>query len=75
MLRTAPTTRPNLDEIDRVIEVPVAEILALDAALPAEPNLHELRYALDGEDVWGATARILRAFAAVARTALADADD
>lgn len=75
VLRATPETHPNPAEIDRVMEVPVADILALDAALPAEPSLRELRYPLDGEDVWGATARILRGFAAVARSALADAGD
>jgi len=73
VLRSAPVTRPNPAEIDRVMEVPVARILALDAALPAQPTLRDLRYPLDGEDVWGATARILRSFAAIARAALADA--
>lgn len=73
VLRTAPTPRPNPDEIARVLEVSVADILALDAALPARPTLRELRYPLDGEEVWGATARILRGFAAIARAALADA--
>jgi hypothetical protein len=57
------------------MEIPVAEILAIDAALPALPSLRELRYPLDGEDVWGATARILRGFAAIARDATADAGD
>jgi len=73
VLDAVPATRPNPDEIDRVMEVPVADILAIDAALPAEPSLRELRYPLDGEDVWGATARILRCFAAIARDALAGA--
>ena len=72
VLAHAPRPRPNPAEIDRVMEVPVADILAIDAALPAEPTLRELRYPLDGEDVWGATARILRGFAGVARAALAD---
>ena len=75
VLRDAPATRPNPAEIDRVMEVPLAEILELDAALPAEPTLRQLRYDLDSEDVWGATARILRSFAAVARSALAGAGD
>jgi len=72
VLAHAPRPRPNPAEIDRVMEVPVADILAIDAALPAEPTLRELRYPLDGEDVWGATARILRGFAGAARAALAD---
>jgi 8-oxo-dGTP pyrophosphatase MutT (NUDIX family) len=73
VLDAAAQPRPNPGEIDRVMEVPVADILAIDASLPAEPSLRELRYPLDGEDVWGATARILRGFAAIARDALADA--
>ena len=75
VLHAAPATRPNPAEIARVMEVSVADLLALDAALPAEPTLRDLRYALDGEDVWGATARILRGFAEVARAALADAGE
>ncbi len=70
VLAAAPQPRPNPGEIDRVMEVAVAEILELDAALPARPTLGELRYPLDGEDVWGATARILRTFAAVTRRAI-----
>ncbi len=73
VLAHAPRPRPNPAEIDRVMEVPVADILAIDAGLPAEPTLRELRYPLDGEDVWGATARILRGFAGILRAALADA--
>lgn len=73
LIRSAPDTRPNPGEIARVIEVSVADILAIDAELPETPSLRELRYRLDGEDVWGATARILRGFAVVAREALADA--
>lgn len=72
LMRSAPETRPNPDEIARVMEVSIAEILAFDAALPARPNWRELRYPLDGEDVWGATARILRGFAEIARAAVAD---
>jgi 8-oxo-dGTP pyrophosphatase MutT (NUDIX family) len=75
VMRTAPATHPNPAEIDRVIEVPVANILALDAALPSDPTLRDLRYPLDGEDVWGATARILRSFAEVARVAIAHAGE
>ncbi len=70
VLAAAPQTRPSPHEIDRVMEVAVGDILTLDAVLPARPTLGELRYRLDGEDVWGATARILRTFAAVTRTAI-----
>ena len=73
VLDATPQPQPNPGEIARVLEIPVAEILAIDAALPARPSLRELRYRLDGEDVWGATARILRDFAAIARDATADA--
>jgi len=73
VLDATPQPQPNPGEIARVMEIPVAEILAIDAALPARPSLRELRYRLDGEDVWGATARILRDFAAIARDATADA--
>lgn len=75
IVRARPALRPNPDEIDRVMEVALGEILAIDEALPARPTLRELRYPLDGEDVWGATARILHEFAAVVRTALADEHD
>ena len=75
VLDATPQPQPNPGEIARVMEISVAEILAIDAALPPQPSLRELRYPLDGEDVWGATARILRGFAAIARDALADAGD
>jgi 8-oxo-dGTP pyrophosphatase MutT (NUDIX family) len=64
---------PADDEVARVMEVPVAEILRVDAALPADAGIATMRYPLDGEDVWGATARILRTFSAVTRCALAGA--
>lgn len=70
VLREVPDIRPNPDEIDRVMEVAVADVLAIDARLPPTPTLRELRYPLAGEDVWGATARILHEFSAVARRAL-----
>jgi 8-oxo-dGTP pyrophosphatase MutT (NUDIX family) len=70
VLRQAPVTRPNPGEIDRVMEVAVADLLDIDARLPETPTLRELRYPLDGEDVWGATARILREFSAIARRAM-----
>jgi hypothetical protein len=64
---------PADDEVARVMEVPVSEILRVDAALPHDAGIATMRYPLDGEDVWGATARILRTFSAVARCALAGA--
>lgn len=57
-------------EIARVMEVPLAQVLAADALLPPFPTVATLRYALDGEDVWGATARILADFTRVIRAAV-----
>jgi 8-oxo-dGTP pyrophosphatase MutT (NUDIX family) len=57
-------------EVARILEVPVAALLLADAALPADPAPLALRYPLAGEDVWGATARILRIFSGVLREAL-----
>jgi 8-oxo-dGTP pyrophosphatase MutT (NUDIX family) len=62
---------PSDAEVARIVEVPVADLLRADAALPAEPAPLALRYPLGGEDVWGATARILRIFSRVARRSLA----
>jgi 8-oxo-dGTP pyrophosphatase MutT (NUDIX family) len=67
------TPVPADDEVARVMEIPVSEILRVDAALPHDAGIATMRYPLDGEDVWGATARILRTFSAVARCALAGA--
>jgi 8-oxo-dGTP pyrophosphatase MutT (NUDIX family) len=64
---------PSDAEVARVLQVPVAELLRADALLPAEPAPLALRYPLAGEDVWGATARILRIFCAVLRDALSPA--
>jgi 8-oxo-dGTP pyrophosphatase MutT (NUDIX family) len=61
-------------EIARVLEVPLAELLAADDALPEAPDIVTLRYPLLDEDVWGATARILHAFSGVVRTALQSSD-
>lgn len=63
---------PSDAEVARIIEVAVADVLSADAALPPDPPPLALRYPLAGEDVWGATARILRLFSAVARRALAE---
>jgi hypothetical protein len=52
------------------MEIPLVELLRADDALPASPAPLALRYALDGEDVWGATARILRGFCTALRNAL-----
>lgn len=64
---------PSDAEVARIIHAPVADLVAADALLPPRPSVAELRYPLAGEDVWGATARILRAFSRVTRCALAPA--
>lgn len=64
---------PDAREVAQVLEVPVADLLAADAALPDDVAPLALRYPLAGEDVWGATARILRSFSRIAREALATA--
>jgi len=61
---------PSDAEVARVLQVPVSELLRADAVLPADPAPLALRYPLAGEDVWGATARILRIFCRVLRDAL-----
>ena len=48
----------------------LADLLSADAAMLGDPGVPLLRYPLDGEDVWGATARILRTFSRVVRCAL-----
>jgi 8-oxo-dGTP pyrophosphatase MutT (NUDIX family) len=58
-------------EIARVMQVSIADILAADARLPRFPTIATLRYPLDNEDVWGATARILSDFTRVLRRVLA----
>ena len=58
-------------EVAQILEVRVADLLRADAALPADPAPLALRYPLVGEDVWGATARILRIFSRVTRCSLA----
>lgn len=58
-------------EVARILEVPLDAVLAADAAMPGVPPILLLRYPLLGEDVWGATARILRDFCRLARVALA----
>jgi 8-oxo-dGTP pyrophosphatase MutT (NUDIX family) len=65
---------PSDAEVARAFHVPVADVLRADAVLPADPAPLALRYPLGGEDVWGATARILRIFSAVLREALSPRD-
>lgn len=60
-----PDMTPEQSEIARIMEVPLADVLAADLRIPEPPDLRTLRYPLQGEDVWGLTARILRTFSAV----------
>ena len=66
------SVRPSDAEVARVIDVRVLDLLLADVALPPDPPPLALRYPLAGEDVWGATARILRTFCRVARDALSE---
>jgi 8-oxo-dGTP pyrophosphatase MutT (NUDIX family) len=61
---------PSDAEVARAFHVPVSDVLRADAVLPDDPAPLALRYPLGGEDVWGATARILRIFSLVLREAL-----
>ena len=61
---------PSDAEVARIMDVRVHDLLSADVALPPDPPLPSLRYPLAGEDVWGATARILRTFCRVTRFAL-----
>ncbi len=62
-------------EVARVMEIPLSALVDADALVPRDAGVRTLRYPLDGEDVWGATARILRDFVDVVRRALpADRD-
>lgn len=61
---------PSDAEVARVMDVRVADLLEADLALPPDPAPLALRYPLAGEDVWGATARILRTFCRVTLWAL-----
>ncbi len=67
-LRPVPSER----EIARVLQIPLSDLLDADDALPASPDVVSLRYPLMGEDVWGATARILHAFSGLVRAVLED---
>ena len=51
----------------------VADLLRADAAMPASPACWRCATRSAGEDVWGATARILRTFSRVTRCALSPA--
>ena len=60
-----PVMTPEESEIARILEVPLADVLAADRLIPEPPTIETLRYPLMGEDVWGLTARILRTFSEV----------
>jgi len=60
-----PVMTPEESEIARILEVPLADVLAADRLIPEPPTIETLRYPLMGEDVWGLTARILRTFSDV----------
>jgi len=71
--RIVGVTRPRVRdrfEVARVMEVPLHALVDADARVPHDAGVRTLRYPLDGEDVWGATARILRDFVAVVRRAV-----
>lgn len=68
----APVTVPNAMEIARVMEVRLADVMWHDDRMPAGLGPRDLRYPLDGEDVWGATARILRNFCRTVRCAVSE---
>jgi 8-oxo-dGTP pyrophosphatase MutT (NUDIX family) len=63
----------NHTEISRVFDVGLAELLEADTRLPDNAGRLDVRYPLEGEDIWGATAHILRGFARIMRCALAEA--
>lgn len=60
---------PCDDEIARIMHVPLGDVLRAHDLLPPSPTIMTLRYPLDGEDVWGATARILAEFVRDVRSA------
>ncbi len=70
LISVLPPLLPEPYEIDRVLVIDIAEVLRHDATMGADISSLELRYPLDDEDVWGATARILRLFAQAVRSAL-----
>jgi hypothetical protein len=63
--RLAAAAQAEDAEIARIMDVPLADVLAADLLIPARPDIATLRYSLLGEDVWGLTARILRTFSEV----------
>ena len=65
-----PDAKPHVGEVARILEVPIREILTHDARLPTAAGVETLRYPVLGEDVWGATARIMRDFCTRVRESL-----
>lgn len=60
-------------EVAHLVHASLADLMVADAAMPGQPGVLALRYPLSGQDVWGATARILRTFSRVTRCALSPA--
>jgi 8-oxo-dGTP pyrophosphatase MutT (NUDIX family) len=66
LLPTRPVLRPNPAEVERAFTVPVVELFAGDVGsvelwpLPGGEERPIYFFALEGDTVWGATARILR---------------
>ena len=73
VLTGAMVATPSDAEVARVIDVRVIDLLRADAVLPLDLAPLALRYPLADEDVWGATARILRTFSRVVLFALSAA--
>lgn len=65
-----PQMRAEPLEIARIFTPTVRALIQADAALPADPTIATLRYPLCDEDVWGATARILREVSRRIRSAI-----
>ncbi len=65
-----PQMRAEPQEIARIFTPTVRALVQADARLPADPTIATLRYPLCEEDVWGATARILRSVSGRIRDAL-----
>lgn len=57
-------------EIARIFTPSIRALIEADLRLPAEPTIATLRYPLCDEDVWGATARILRSLSTRIRDVL-----
>ena len=63
LLATDPRYMPNAAEIDSVLEFPLEDLMTVGAEQEWEWEGHRFRtwvYDMDGEVIWGATARILQ---------------